>query len=708
MEQLDKEFENFIRKNLDQQPAEPDADLWDAIAQEQGKRNAGLRRRWWLRRLGQWAAVLAVVLAAWYWWWSVQTTQTTPVPSAGAPIAAAPLPAPAYADSISNPAAPTNVYADEMKGAHNPHDLPAWYPRNQVPVDRIRFIAELGLEYQSPISGNTVRIPANSLVDAQGQPVQGEVELLFREYRNIPDFLASDLPMHYSDERGRFAFNSGGMFDVRVARQGQALNIAPGKTYEVDFTPTAALSNAAMYFFEDQSRQWQYISQKAFGADLPRDAGGRPVFNQHLEQENDLPLISDENTVASENMAAYNRNQCLPELLRIPAQEDPAEWARKGIQTGYEITQKKMEVPGWFKKFPDGKDIYFSSALERSDIRIVRSEDAQTRFFPDDKNNFFTELSVFKDCYFVRLGDTLANLPQATQSHTANAIFNRIQLWQSVNIYQVKGAECTIELGNGDEGVKISARVYSSQSWRNAQEFNPDQLFASFERMRAERQRNLRQQLGMLRNFMAVANLFKTEKEQCMTAKNWLIYFEKNREIMRARYGELVRSGLADSPAALQQLVNAWQDKARKLHFEQVTESGKPLSKGQALGVVLQLAGFGTYNCDQIFRLGKHQSYAATRFMDAAGQVLQAATLRLINRDSRIFLSLDARSEISFFPGRPMDMILTDVRGKLFYLPGKTYSQLPLATPGENLSFTMQEITDRAGTPMDWAELLDI
>jgi hypothetical protein len=62
MEQLDKEFENFIRKNLDQQPAEPDADLWDAIAQEQGKRNAGLRRRWWLRRLGQWAAVLAVVL----------------------------------------------------------------------------------------------------------------------------------------------------------------------------------------------------------------------------------------------------------------------------------------------------------------------------------------------------------------------------------------------------------------------------------------------------------------------------------------------------------------------------------------------------------------------------------------------------------------------------------------------------------------------
>ena len=118
---------------------------------------------------------------------------------------------------------------------------------NTVPAASVRFQAETGVRYQSPVSGTSVYIPANSLIDANGQPVSGEVELLFREYRSIPDFLALGIPMHYGDERGAFFFNSGGMFEVRVHQYGEDLRMAPGREYDLNFAPTAQLTDASLY-----------------------------------------------------------------------------------------------------------------------------------------------------------------------------------------------------------------------------------------------------------------------------------------------------------------------------------------------------------------------------------------------------------------------------------------------------------------------------
>ena len=189
--------------------------------------------------------------------------------------------------------------------------------------------------------------------------------------------------MHYADPRGDFFFNSGGMFEVRVDQQGQALELNEGQTMEVNFAATRQLEDASLYYFNEKTGAWEYLPDPAVG-----QAG------------QSLPPVVSESIVIRDNTGG-----CLPDYPDLPAKSDPAEWMQQGVRTGYDLATGKMPMPLWFRKNAQLSYESLLNGLDQGSIRIVRPRDNQELLFPEDITGHNTELQAFKEVYVTRSRD---------------------------------------------------------------------------------------------------------------------------------------------------------------------------------------------------------------------------------------------------------------------------------------------------------------
>ena len=84
-------------------------------------------------------------------------------------------------------------------------------------------------------SGTAIKIPANAFVDENGNPVEGNVTVSYREFKNPLDFILSGIPMSYNDGEGKNQFISAGMFEINASVDGKKVFLKEGSKVEMDF-----------------------------------------------------------------------------------------------------------------------------------------------------------------------------------------------------------------------------------------------------------------------------------------------------------------------------------------------------------------------------------------------------------------------------------------------------------------------------------------
>lgn len=83
-------------------------------------------------------------------------------------------------------------------------------------------------------NGMNVNIPANSLVDANGSPVTGAVNLDITEYYTAADIILGGITMNYNDGNKTYDFESDGMFTINATQKGKELFVQAGKTINIE------------------------------------------------------------------------------------------------------------------------------------------------------------------------------------------------------------------------------------------------------------------------------------------------------------------------------------------------------------------------------------------------------------------------------------------------------------------------------------------
>ncbi len=669
-------FEKYIRQALGKTGDEPDDNIWANIAARQKSNNLRLRLRYYGARAAIFAGVLALTVAGWKYF-SPETSSGIQKP--GIPQQNLPAQKPQAANTLP-PASGESTSPGKMAG-----ESIAGNCRNKVPATTVRFRAEEGLRYENPATGTSVYIPAHALTRAGGHLVSGEVEFQLREYRSAADFMASGIPMHYSDERGDFFFNSGGMFDVRVSQHGEALHLASGQACDVRFTSTHALTQPSLYYFDESDQRWKYQPDPAFSNEA-------------------RPVIVTERTVVNDNRGL--QVDCLPmetdpSQRALPSDEEAATWMQEAVQTGYDYAFGKKAMPGWFKKHPDWTNDQLLGGLERSTIRLKRHKDADDMFFPEDMNNVFTELKAFKDCYFI-IDNGLGGKKSFTKEEFDS-------YWERVSVVQMMGARCYVSFFGKQGLLQFYATLIGSTENPG---FDADKVLAEYTRLRNERQQNFEKQANAWRHFLYMAQPFQTPEEWCLDAYSWFGYFEANLPAMRKRYAALTEQGIAGDKELAADTWKSWRKRLRDIVFDNYKNkaSNDRAMPKEGLAYALRVTNFGTYNCDQIFNIfgsGQETIYVLAAFKTSDGRRIVPQSVSVMERNTRLFFTLPKTERVIYAPGRKLDIIVTDAAGRFYRLPRAEYARLDLKNQLSH-TFTMEDVTEKTQTPREWASLLEI
>jgi hypothetical protein len=127
----------------------------------------------------------------------------------------------------------------------------------EVKADQFSFDASEDSEIITK-EGTTIRIPANSLVDAKGKAVKGKVNLSYRSINTPAEIIASGIPMSYDSSGVKYDFISAGMFEIGAKQKGKDLEIASGKAIDVEFASYKSGDDFFFYKIDTETGKWDY------------------------------------------------------------------------------------------------------------------------------------------------------------------------------------------------------------------------------------------------------------------------------------------------------------------------------------------------------------------------------------------------------------------------------------------------------------------
>jgi len=121
-----------------------------------------------------------------------------------------------------------------------------------IPFQTFEFNADSGILIHTE-TGTFIAIEAGSLADSSGKPVNGKVELKFREFHDAQSIYAAGIPM---DVDGKNYLKSAGMLEIRAFQDNRKLGFQKGKSAQVQLASYQNPSGYQLYYFEGDN-QWQ-------------------------------------------------------------------------------------------------------------------------------------------------------------------------------------------------------------------------------------------------------------------------------------------------------------------------------------------------------------------------------------------------------------------------------------------------------------------
>jgi len=109
-------------------------------------------------------------------------------------------------------------------------------------------------------NGTTISIPANILVDSKQHIVKGKVKIIYKEYQNAADILASGIPMSVDSGGKKYNFESGGMFDINgYTAEGNPVFVKKGNNISVNMASSRKDNDFTLYYLDTNERNWKTL-----------------------------------------------------------------------------------------------------------------------------------------------------------------------------------------------------------------------------------------------------------------------------------------------------------------------------------------------------------------------------------------------------------------------------------------------------------------
>ena len=128
-------------------------------------------------------------------------------------------------------------------------------PKADIKLDKYLVDAEQGgiIKHKT---GTIINIPANAFVDKNGKPINGKVEIAYREMHSLSEIFVSGIPMTYDSSGTEYNFESAGMNEIKAFKDGVPVFINKDKTIDIAMKSESGESRFNLYYYDTLQNKW--------------------------------------------------------------------------------------------------------------------------------------------------------------------------------------------------------------------------------------------------------------------------------------------------------------------------------------------------------------------------------------------------------------------------------------------------------------------
>jgi hypothetical protein len=119
-------------------------------------------------------------------------------------------------------------------------------------------------------TGTVINIPAHAFVDQSGKIVKSQVTIHYEEYHSPAEIILSGIRMTYFDGNEIQNFESAGMFQINAESEGQQLDLAQGKTIEVNMASTRDDNDFKNWYLNQETGNWEDLGESLSEANIEK------------------------------------------------------------------------------------------------------------------------------------------------------------------------------------------------------------------------------------------------------------------------------------------------------------------------------------------------------------------------------------------------------------------------------------------------------
>lgn len=202
-------------------------------------------------------------------------------------------------------------------------------------------------------TGSMIKTSSGSFIDSDGQPVQGEVEIRYREFHDPVDFFLSGIPMTYDSAGQEYHFESAGMLEILAYQNGQPVFVNPEEPLTIELVSFQPGNQFNIYQLDTKSGAWSYQGKDTSAATVldPTIIAVEQSIAEHGVEK------TTESAQAQLSEAQNAQEKLLKKMGPAPEKANPK---RLNINIDYD--------PKEFPELEAYKGVLFELTLENGDI----------------------------------------------------------------------------------------------------------------------------------------------------------------------------------------------------------------------------------------------------------------------------------------------------------------------------------------------------
>ncbi len=325
-------------------------------------------------------------------------------------------------------------------------------------------------------NGTKVVVPPAAFVDENGDPVEGEINIHYKEYHDFVDFFLSGIPMDYDSAGTKYVLESAGMMEIFAEQNGKRLEVAPDKKIDIEMVSEimvpaknyGAAPQFNIYSLDTMKRNWVY------------------------EGVDDIEILNDPGAEMDESPEGI-QTLLNTELAQIKE-------TKKREEIKIENSVPKPIAPLKPER-ANGSDFAFDFSFDNSEEEISGINQEQTEALTDELNELNEANASIKDLKKIYEGTLWQVSPNNGEfNQEAVASIN----WEDMDIKPLNGRDYELTLTKGSNTMKVIVNpVLSGPDYEKAlAEFN--EAYLVYEESLAEREAILSEKKSELYERMAL------------------------------------------------------------------------------------------------------------------------------------------------------------------------------------------------------------